>query len=35
MRRLILLAVVALLVAGLLWLGGGVVLQWLRSLHGH
>jgi hypothetical protein len=26
--------VVALLVAVLLWLGGGVVVQWVKSLHG-
>ncbi len=35
MRRFVLLAVVALVAAAVLWLGGGVVVQWLKSLHGH
>ena len=35
MRKAILLAVVALVVAAVIWFGGGVVLGWLRALHGH
>jgi hypothetical protein len=34
MRRFVVWVVVALAVAALLWLGGGVVVQWVKSLHG-
>jgi hypothetical protein len=35
MRRFLLFAVLALAIAALVRFGGGAVVGWLRSLHGH
>lgn len=34
MRRTVMLAVAALAAAAVVWFFGGMVMQWLRSLHG-
>lgn len=35
MKRFLVLAVIALAVAGVLWFGGGALVGMLKAMHGH